>query len=149
MGCDLCGKEGEMFPVVIEGSTLQACKTCSSLGERKAKVSSKPKKKENKGFDIEEEVESLVDGFGFKVREARENMGLSQGDMAAKLAEKESLLQKVESGVEPSMELARKLEKKLNLKLLEKKKVSYDKKKSSDEGELTLGDMVDIKKKKK
>ena len=72
-------------------------------------------------------------------------MGLKQKEFAKFLAERESLIHKMESGTyTPSIELARKLERQLGISLVEQKEVKTQKleKKAS---KFTIGDIIKIK----
>ena len=79
-------------------------------------------------------------------KQKREEKGLKQKELAAKMAERESLIQKIEAGqFTPSMELARKFEKLFGLKLVEKVKDNAQKTIKSQDGSLTIGDVIKIK----
>lgn len=95
---------------------------------------------------VEENIELIVDNYASLVKEKREFMGLTQKDFAAKINEKESLVHKIEVGAfEPSLSLAKKLEKMLGIKLVEEhseKLLAIKKRK--DDG-FTLGDFIKIK----
>ncbi|MCS7095426.1 MAG: helix-turn-helix domain-containing protein [Thaumarchaeota archaeon] len=70
---------------------------------------------------IVERVEryELVEGYGEVVRRAREARFLTREQLAELVGEKVSTIKRVENGeLRPSMELARKLEKTLKIKLL-------------------------------
>ena len=94
-------------------------------------------------------IQIITPDYSELIKKKREKLGLKQEELAKKIAEKESIIHKIESGqFEPSVELARKLEKFLNIKLIEQHeevKVSLGKK---GEGAATLGDVVVIRKKK-
>ena len=154
MNCEMCGKEIESaFLTDVEGSTLKVCKQCSSFGKiiqrpvprkfTKRPFFSKPKPKK------EEIVEDIVENYAELIRTSREKKGLTQKEFARKLFEKESIVQKMETGsYEPSISLARKLEKILKINLIneikEESKTEIPRTKS--EG-FTLGDFIKIKKK--
>ncbi|MEM3897967.1 MAG: multiprotein-bridging factor 1 family protein [Nitrososphaerota archaeon] len=66
------------------------------------------------GEDLE-----LVENYGELVREARSRMGLTQEELASQIGEKATVIKKIEHGeLRPSIELARKLEKFLKIRLL-------------------------------
>lgn len=66
------------------------------------------------GEDLE-----LVEDYGEVVRRARMEMGLSQEDLAKQLNEKLTIIKKIEAEeFRPSIELARKIERVLKVKLL-------------------------------
>lgn len=150
MQCELCGREDELVEAVVEGSILSVCNQCSKYGHviaiKKTKVAETPKKIELK---LEDDIlEVVVKDYSEKVKKAREGKKLTQEELAKKINEKESLVQKIESGhLEPSLYLAKKLENFLQIKLIEKEsngeKVKIDFKGNG----LTIGDLVSFKNK--
>ena len=80
--------------------------------------------------------------------EIRESMQLTQEDFAKQLNERVTVLQKIESGItKPTLDLARKLESILHIKIIEEKKeetVLLEETKKS--GFFTIGDFVKIRK---
>lgn len=156
MTCDMCGRTGRLFKAMVEGTELNVCKSCSKYGKVVKPVRmdfrQKPKKKVEKKLEIvqKEQVEELVsEDFANLIKKKREKLELTQEKLAKKINEKESLIQKVESGhVRPSLRLARKLQNFLKIKLVEefklKKKVLSRKQAS---GPLTIGDLITIKRK--
>ena len=77
-------------------------------------------------------------------------MGLKQKELAKMLAEKESVIHKLESGnIEPSLNLARKLERQLRIKIIEQHELGKEDnhKYKSKRTVLTIGDLISVKKK--
>ena len=152
--CDMCGKSGYLVIAEIEGADLTICKDCAKYGKNVRKIP-KPlpkieiKKVEKPSFPDKELVLYIVSDYSKRVKEAREKLGLKQEALAKKLAERESLVQKIECGnFEPSMRLARKLENNLGIILIkqhEEEKQKFGKTKLSS---MTIGDMIKIKKRK-
>ena len=146
MGCDLCGKEGILFKALVEKTELTVCEKCGSYGKILRKVVPeipKPKKLIPKKPEV---VEHIVQDYAGKIRQAREKLELTQEEFAKKIAEKESIVHKLESGsFEPSIPLAKKLEKMLHIKLveaIEEETVNITKGKTTG---LTIGDMLKFK----
>ncbi len=165
MNCDLCGKTGTLFKAEIEGVRMNVCETCTRHGkvfhEIKQATPNEKKKEEKKVREMIERHESvakkpeviqlIVKDYSMKIKNARERKGLKQEDFAKKINEKESLIHQMESGhMEPNIELARKLEHALGIKLIEEfidePEIGSEKTKSN--GPLTLGDMINVKKRK-
>lgn len=139
----MCGKANATTNAKIEGSTMTVCQACSAFG----KVLIPPKShnqsiKFRKASDPIPEETILVADCGRRIRNARESRDMSQMMLARALAEKESLIQQVESGhTRPSERLAKKLERYLGIKLYEKLK----KQEFSNQGKaggLTIGDLI-------
>jgi len=149
----MCGKEAELFKATVEGTQLNVCKSCSRYGKVLKKVIEPAKQmpKPIKKIEIvqKEEVEEIiVENYPALIKDKRESLGLKQEELAKKLNERESLIQKVESGhMRPSIKLAKKLERFLGIELVEefKRKAFESNKKSS--GPLTIGDLIAIKRK--
>ncbi len=75
-------------------------------------------------------------------------MGWTQKDLARTINEKESVIHRIETGhMSPSPKLARKLESVLNVKLLEKVESLELAHSRGRTDELTIGDIIRIKKK--
>ena len=70
-------------------------------------------------------------------------MGLKQAEVAEKIQIKESLYRSIESGrVEPPIELAKKIEDFLKIKIQEEVKLDYEAKKDKPRGGITIGDLI-------
>jgi len=156
MQCELCGKETDkLFVVMIEGSKLNVCKECSSFGRVIKVIEEKPvenvvKKTRKKQQVVKQEPEFvMVKNFGSIIRKKREELGLKQEEFAKKLSIKESLLHKIEtSDFEPDLDLARKLEKMLKVKLVEEVTPLNFSTQKSKSTELTIADLIKIKRRK-
>ena len=97
---------------------------------------------------IEEDV--LVKDYALRLRKAREKTGKTQEEIALDVAEKSSVLQKIESGhSEPSLKLARKLEQYFKIQLIqkaEKNDVDALEEFRSHGSSYTIGDVIKLKK---
>ncbi len=149
INCDLCGKVShQLNRALIEGVELNVCLGCSKFGKVLAPMNRDTFKTainiiENKKERIEEKIELLVEDYAAVIKKGRESMGLSQKDFAGRINEKESAIHKVETGaLEPSFQLAKKLEKALGVKLIEEFRESRDKFKRKKEEGFTLGDFM-------
>ncbi|GGN23181.1 hypothetical protein GCM10009021_25970 [Halarchaeum nitratireducens] len=90
-----------------------------------------------------DEMQELASDYDDRIRNAREGAGYSQEEFASELNEKASLVRKLERGdILPSDDVREKLEKKLGVSLLEAASGDEEWEGGSDEGGLTLGDMV-------
>ena len=163
MECEICGKpvpENNPIRAKIEGSVMVVCKECSKLGTVQ-KAPPKPKYlKQNKGKKPantrkrnysrnDEPSEELIEDFSFEVRKAREAKDWSREDLGRKINERVSVITRIETGkMTPDTKLTKKLEKALNIKLLEKvDNVDLNQFINSSSGERTLGNIMKIKRK--
>ena len=89
----------------------------------------------------------LAEDFNILVRQARESKGWTREELGAKINERVSVINRIESGkMEPDSKLAKKLEKTLNITLIEKyDDMDLESFKSSASGPNTLGSIVKIK----
>ena len=163
MECEICGKpvpENNPIRAKIEGSVMVVCKECSKLGTiqkapPKPKFRQQPKgKKQNKTPNRnysrnDEPTEELIEDFEMEIRKARESKNWSREDLGKKINERVSVITRIETGkMTPDTKLTRKLEKALNVKLLEKvDNVDLNQFISSSSGERTLGNIMKIKRK--
>jgi len=168
--CEVCGQKihGKPYRVIIEGVKLTVCGKCAKLGtiiweEPKPKTpmqrikaptrwsSLKIKSKKPPQAAVESTLE-LVEDFDVKIRQARRKLGLSHEDLGKKISEKVSVLKKMETGkMTPDNRLAAKLEHALKIKLLvqsSEEKVPKAKIPKPVSHELTLGDLIQLNKKK-
>mgnify|MGYP000038160526 CR=1 FL=1 len=78
-----------------------------------------PRTRSKRRLELPGEDLELVEDFGELIRKARIRLGLTQQDLAAQLNEKITVIKKIEAGqLRPSIQLAKKLEKFLKIRLL-------------------------------
>ena len=163
MECEICGKpvpEHNPIRAKIEGSVMVVCKECSKLGTiqkapPKPKFRQQPKGKKqntnrNRNYSRRDEpTEELVEDFAIEIRKARESRNWSREDLGKKINERVSVITRIETGkMTPDTKLTKKLEKALNIKLLEKiNTVDLNQFVNSSSGERTLGNIMKIKRK--
>ena len=97
----------------------------------------------------DEPSEELIEDFEITVRRAREAKDWSREDLGKKINERVSVISRIETGkMTPDVKLTKKLEKALNIKLLEKvDNVDLNQFVNSSSGERTLGNIMKIKRK--
>ena len=143
--CDLCGRESELYRVVVEETSLSVCKTCSSYG----KVVSQPSKPMKMLLRPKEPepVESVVQDCGELVRKAREKSGMTQKEFSRKINEKESVLHHIETGrFIPPVQLGKKIERALGIRLITVEKEEGRPEKADIRSDtFTLGDFIKVK----
>lgn len=92
-----------------------------------------------------EEVE-VVEDYAERIRDARGSQGWTQQFLARKLNERESFIKNIEAGrMAPPVAIAKRLEKLLDIRLLEKPSQEEIQPKIERGSDLTLGDVVDVK----
>ncbi len=140
--CEMCGKTGELFKALVEGTELLVCNSCGKHGriisrQRQAYIPRKIIKKE-------EPTETLIDNFGETIKKEREKRNMTQKDFAALLKEKESTMPKIETGeFKPTLDTAKNYEKLLKIKLIEiKKEDAAETPKHTKSSVLTIGDLI-------
>lgn len=152
--CEICSKQVEVgFRVKVEGSVVNACRECSRFGEVVENVERKetfrPAAKQKKPEEFTVGLEQvLVEDYPDAIRRRREQMGLKQEELAKLINEPTSMIHRIESGrMVPSPSITLKLERKLKMKLLDKSENGKNDYSPSKKGEITLGDLVVIRKK--
>jgi len=171
MSCEICGRKigARANKVIVEGLNLMVCNKCSDIGERgwkvalekvgdsrafKSKISSikvrKPSARAPAALISLENYE-VVENFSENIKKGRERMGISQEEFAKIIKEKLSVVQKIESGkIVPSIKLSREIEHALKIKLLTNQKEEKESDLQSDaQSALTIGDILQFKKKEK
>ena len=155
INCDLCGKTEEtLVRAVIESVELDVCSACAKFGKVIANVHRPTAKEQHKQFKAkmqikseEERMELLVEDYSTIIKKKRESLGMTQKDFAARISEKESIVHNIETGhMEPQIDLARKLERLLGVKLVEHHEEKHNQVKSKTGGGFTLGDFIKVRK---
>jgi len=133
--------------VLIEGTELDVCKNCSSFGQglksRSHPSVVQPKRPVTLPQELTE-TEAVVENFAQLIKDAREKKGLTQKDFAQSINEKASLIHKIETGAEPPLALAKKIEKVLHVTLVTKVQEAALPS-TTKSGSITIGDMIKIK----
>ncbi len=165
MICEMCGSEvPNLKSVRIEGTALKVCPNCSKFGQETTRVDAEvyesPKKtvvseglerreKRMRPKDVFLQAETeLVADYPERIREARAQLGLSQEDLGKRINEKRSVIAKLETAdMRPDDKLIKKLEKALEISLMEEVKTGAIQKRQDKSKGLTLGDLIKIEEK--
>ena len=155
MNCDMCGKNENLLVTIVEGAKMQLCKSCASYGKVLGNVKTREEKiaeeqrikaiiensKKPKVKDFETH-ETLATNFGQIIRKKRESLQITQEEFAKMLNIKQSEIHHMEHGdFRPPIELAKKIEKALKVKLLVDDS-SSEKMEQTSSGPLTIGDLL-------
>lgn len=153
--CDICGRGEPAAVVMIEGARLAACRRCATHGKTIHALANI-----NDSFSLPEapvhrpkfaETEEIVDGFGAKIKNKREQMGLPLAVIAERINEKESYIDHIErEKLTPTILVARKIEKELGIKIVEKvhAETAQTMQKAASSKEATLAEFLEQPKKK-
>lgn len=173
MQCEMCGETVRGAPklVRVEGAELQVCSKCEKFGTEVQQVrrtdilklttrgpAAKPASpaasaaglawRKRDMFDFM--GGEVVEDYAVRIRNARMEKGLSQKDLAMLMKEKEHLIKKIESaGLIPEENVRKKLEKVLEIQLIDAPADSETEKKVPGSLTSTLGDVTIIRKVKK
>ncbi len=162
--CELCGAliRGSAHRVTVEGVSMMVCGRCySRLASRRAREqprpqrppapprrvsrpAPRPKPRKDTLYDRYEVVEDYAE----RIRRARLRLGWSQAALAQRVGEGENVIKRIEAGrLVPPIELARRLEKVLKIRLLEPvvEEVFPASTRGAEDYTLTLGDIVRIR----
>jgi len=144
--CEVCGRDGATRRAKIEGAVMTVCDKCAEMGEEIAA----PIKVvfEKKPTRIPEEMfVSVKKDLGQLVKRRREKMGLNQEELARRLLLNVQVITRIENGWQPPLATVEVLEKFLKTSLKETVEAEAPKTKKGTKA-LTLGDIVEIKRKK-
>jgi len=126
--CEICGMPivGRPYYAEVDGVEMVLCASCYLKLTRSGRArplrrpkpvrqASTSRRRAARGVaDLE-----IVEDYDYKIRSAREAKGLTTAELASKLRVSEALLRKIEQGkLKPSIELARKMERILGVKLV-------------------------------
>ncbi len=166
--CEMCGTEvASPTTVKVEGAEIEVCDDCTSFGTEVRTESSSgsstkystsssgsssggsgsPGSDSSKGSrrrrDMFDEMEEVAQDYDERIRRGRESAGLTQEELANALNEKASLIRKLERGeVLPSDSVQNKLERKLDISLVESPGGDEEWESEGSAGTTTLGDVV-------
>ena len=148
MNCELCGFSDEHFyKTDIDGAILIVCSNCAKNGriieevsvDKPAKVGTKNQKTENFGYDLDPDYHLIIRG-------ALQERGMTSADLASKIKESPTDVEKIASGrILPTETVAKKMEKALGVKLFLEDSIDFTDTRN-DKG-LKFEDVVSIKKK--
>ena len=156
MQCELCGREANCKPALVDGVRMMLCPSCMRHGKgiEIAPESSLPTKKsvvgrirKSKEKDVYEDMKTeLVSGWNKIIKDARERKNLTREELGFRIGERTVTISKIENGdLRPSDKVVKKLEKELDIKLVEKvegiSSRGLSTTSSSGRG-LTLGDFI-------
>ncbi len=145
--CELCGRQTkDIYVLDVENVEIRACAKCAK-GKKVIRTEiEKPLVNRNPNYikPKSDEDRELVEGYGVKIRAARERMKLPIKVLAEMLSEKEHYLVRVEEEeTRPTLELTKKLERALSIKLTQD--VEEAKAVASSKGQskgATIGDFI-------
>ena len=169
--CEMCGADQTSLTTTkVEGAELELCSSCTDFGTEvrdestgsggsKYSTSSSTGKSSSSSSgssgsggssggstrrrDMFDDMDEIATDYDDQIRNARESRGLSQEELADQLNEKASLIRKLERGdTLPTDEVQRKLERALDISLVEGESVEDADWDSGDSGTMTLGDVV-------
>ncbi len=138
--CEICGSPKAFLKARVESVILTVCRDCSKHGEVLPRIEIAPKRT----FVREEPEQYVVNDFFVRIREARQKLNLTQEQLAERIKEKYSVIKRVEDGWEPPLNLIKRLEKFLNINLIENAPESVSVKQVEKKKQLTFGDVAKI-----
>ncbi|MFZ8783724.1 MAG: multiprotein bridging factor aMBF1 [Desulfurococcaceae archaeon] len=169
--CEMCGREVDAKVAkraVVEGSPLILCPECYSKLSRKSAVREESLERARSTQQLRSvqqtsvarssrsvagqariaETYEIVENYHQLIKSARERLGWSQEVLASKVGESVNTIRRIEAGkLKPTIELARKLERVLKIKLLEPVVAEpLNHVSSSRVEDLTIGDLIDTRK---
>lgn len=154
MQCEMCGSKGQLYRAIVEDAELNICKKCTGFGKVLSVIKPETVKQNKRSEGIKKTLpdkglmQVIVEDYSNKVKEAREKLGLKQEELANRINEKASVIHKIETGIfEPNVDLARKLERFLKIKLVEQHEETPGKGSASSSDAMTIGDIISLKKK--
>ena len=167
--CEMCGAEkSSLTTTKVEGAELELCDDCKAFGTEvrqesagssgstkystssssggssaSSSSSSSSSSSTRQRRDMFDEMDTVAADYDDRIRNARERAGLSQEELAKELNEKASVIRKLErADILPSDDVQRKLERALDISLVEGRDTEDSEWSSDSPGSMTLGDVV-------
>ena len=160
--CDVCGRKitGKPQYRIFEGARLMVCDICARFAEKQKPPQKTPSAYKSKQYTPRPQRKTprrsrqdleLREDYAETIRKAREKKKWTQNELANELLERLSLVRRVEGGkMKPNVTVIEKFEKTLGVTLMvstsDIPEVKMESKLPSD---MTLGDIVHLKTKKK
>ena len=157
--CEMCGTRivGRAYRAIVDGVEMVLCASCYMklaksgravlIREPRRRTRTLPRKPSPKPRRPRMELYDIVEDYDERIRRGREARGWTRTALAQKLRISEAMLRKIESGkMKPSIDLARRIEKLLKIKILEPVEVEEEEDYEREPGTLTLGDIVVVRK---
>ena len=147
--CELCGRASQLKKAMVEGVLLQTCFNCSQHGNTMNNTS--PNKRE-KVISRQQPELKIINNFSRIINSKREELHLTIGEFSKLINERESVVAKwIAGSLKPNLDIAAKLQKKLKLRLVEQEAIEASTLHSQPQRseELTLGDLISIKTRKR
>jgi putative transcription factor len=153
MECELCGTECDCKPANVDGVKMMLCPRCMRHGQRITTSDTTPVRikkpmldriRKPKVKDVYKDMEKeLVSDWNEIIKNAREKKGLSREELGFKIGERTVTISKIENGdLRPSDKMVEKLEKELEISLVEKVAGVSTMPSSSQRRGYTLGDFI-------
>jgi putative transcription factor len=158
MLCELCGKTMPFTKsVIIDGAKLEVCSECAKFGEDykstpegstggnktviEQRLERRQKRMGTKDVYAQAKSVEIVENYGKVIREAREAKGMDLEDFSNFINEKKGTIAKIETNkLVPDDKLVKKIEKALDIKLLEAVSLGMIQESGGGAGKMTLGD---------
>jgi len=119
--CEICGNGPAEIKIKINNTILSVCQLCAKYGTIIEDNKTKSQKAIPKPVQQQENAEEmLLDNFGKIIERARLEKGLNQKEFAAQLNIPLNVLKLAEAGRRLDLITAKKIEKALKVKLIEK-----------------------------
>ena len=117
--CEMCGKEGNISRVSVEGTSMAVCDSCKSMGKSSEDYSSNNSHTFRKRTKTQVKDEVVVN-FSSLINSSMAKKGFTAHQLARVINIKESSLNKYLSGkIKPDIDVARKIENFLEIKIVE------------------------------
>lgn len=158
MLCELCGKTVPFTKsVIIDGAKLDVCSECAKFGEDykspsegstggnktviEQRLERRQKRMGTKDVYAQAKSVELVENYGKLIREAREARDMDLEEFSNSINEKKGTIAKIEANkLIPDDKLTKKIEKALEIKLLEAVSLGMMQSAAGGSGKMTLGD---------
>ena len=141
--CELCGRTSEKLVIsIVEGARMNSCENCSKFGNI---IKEKTFFQNNRRFEssFEDTDDDIISNYNIIIKNKREQLNLTQDDLAIKIKEKSSLIRKLERGeLKPTIELAKRFEKLFGIRLITKIGIAEKTFNDNKNINFTIGDII-------
>ena len=155
MQCELCGKNcgGHCKPALVDDVRMMLCPGCMKHGTGVKEIKGTPehvqrsllkRQRRHREKDVYQKMDrEIISDWGTIIKNARQKKGLTREKLGFNIGERTVTVSKIENGeLRPSDDVAKKLEKELNISLFEEIKEVHTPVTDAPSQGLTLADFI-------
>lgn len=143
--CDLCGTSAPLKETKVEGTLLKVCQNCAKFGTQDVIPQNRNQRMRTQSSSYKKPTDDgliVLPNAGQLIKAEREKRNMRQVDFSRMLNIKESIIHQIESGHAITVDVVKKIEAQLHIKLTAKPVESESVPGRSTTQSFTIGDLL-------